>query len=383
MICNPDDPIEVAVKTNLTEGQIVDSLPELCRLCKIYLGQGGKQRKNAETKLARYINFTKFTPEGKARQKILINEIFEEPHVPSRRQHGKYRDRLVRSMLFDLTHFDSPEETVVFDTSYVELAEQMGFINQHFQALASNQYELDADTFGADKSLSDISRKHIDEFLIVCRNRFKTPLEGMLAEMLSKGFLDSIVEYKQLVLSDHSRRVADDLENEIIVRLFHEYLSDGKTFYLMSTAERKKLLIGLFKEINKECEDYHYELCERGDRSDSYVPILYILPRFSIKFNKTKLINTAIRNGIDMIEAERRCSEKNEIAALFKEALKNDFRNREKRTIKAEKKKIADLNSTLAVGDVSNHKPLEHIYLNYSPDMDALINITIGDYNSI
>ena len=382
MIHNPDDPIEVAVKTNLNEGQVIDSFPELCRLCKVYLSQGGKQRRNAEAKLAQYMDFTKFTPEGMKRQKILINEIYDEPHVRSRRQHGKYRDRLIRSMLFDLIHFDSPEETAILDTSYTELAEKLGFVNQYFRAFASNPYESDGNMFSSDISISDISRRQIDEFLIVCRNRFKTPLEGMLNELLSKGFLDSLIDYKLLVFSNHSRRVADDAENEIIISLFHEYLSDGKAFYLMRTAEKRKLFFELFAEINRECEDYHNELCERGERNGSYVPIIYIIPRLKIGFNKTRLANTANRYGIDLIDSERRRSEKAEISDLFKTALKKEFINRKKQIIKAEEKKVEALNSSLAFGDISDRKPFEHIYINYVPNMDTLISITIGGYKA-
>ena len=378
-IYDPDDPVEVAVKTNLNEAQTVNSFSELCRLCNVPLGHGGKQRRNAEAKISQYIDYSEIKQDGQRKIVCIINEIYDIPHVHTRRSGGKYRNRLLRALYYELTNDDSldPEGLVITDLD--KLAVKLGFANQYLQLLSSYRYKAEDTPIYYRKTLSEINPRIISEFQIVCRSRYKPHILGMLNDALSKGMLESVEEHTRLIFEDRSHRVAEEWEDAIITRLHHEFISDGRALYLMKEAEKRKLYSELIKAINEERESHYNSL--RDDFMDytSYKPVLNYREILYIKFNSEKMEKAAARNEIDLIDANTRSSEKQEISLSFIEALDTEFNRRYEQIVDAEKKQIDALNSSLAFGDVSKLNPLEHIYSDYAGSMTTLSRLMISE----
>lgn len=378
-IYDPDDPIEVAVKTNLKKRQTVNSFSELCRLCGVTFSQGGKQRRNAEAKISQYIDYAIVGEEGQRRKSYVINEIYEIPHVHSRRNSGKYRDRLIRALYYDLMNADNLDTDGLLVTDYDELAVKLGFANRFFRLLSSYRYMTDEAPVLYRKNLSEINPRIISEFMIVCRSRRKIHIIGMLKDALSKGMLESVEEHTKLTFEDYSTRLAEVWEDEIITRLHHEFISDGRALYLMKDAEKKKLYSELLNAINKELES-HYSSSDEDWLDDTYFKrIVYYREIIHIKFNREKLEAAVARNEIALIDADTRRSEKQEISLSFIEALDTEFNRRYEQIVNAEKKLVDKLNSSLAFGDVSDRKPLEHIYLDYKESMKTLSMLMISE----
>ena len=378
-IHNLDDPIEVAVKTNLKEGQTVSSFSELCRLCNVNLGQGGKQRRNAEAKISQYLDYSEVAQEGQRKKSCIINEIYKIPHVHSRRSSGKYRDRLLRALYYDLSNADNMDPDGLLVTDYDELAVKLGFANRFFRLLSSYRYKTEEAPVIYRKNISETNPRLISEFQIVCRSRYRIHISGMLQGALSNGMLESVEEHTQLIFEDHSHRLAEEWEDEIITRLHHEFISDGRALYLMKEAEKKKLYSELIEAINEELES-HYNSSDEDCLDDtSFKRILNYRKILHVKFNKENLVRAAARNEIDLIDADTRKSEKQEISLSFIEALDTEFNRRYEQIVNAEKKQVDALNISLAFGDISDHKPLEHIYSGYTDSMMTLSRLMISE----
>ena len=134
--------------------------------------------------------------------------------------------------------------------------------------------------------------------MIVCRSRRKIHIDGMLKDALSKGMLESVEKHTQLIFVDHSTRLAEEWEGEIITRLHHEFISDGRALYLMKEAEKKKLYSELVKAINEELESHHNRLGKDWLDDTSFKRILNYREILYIKFNREELETAAARNEI-------------------------------------------------------------------------------------
>ena len=378
-IYNPDDPIEVAVKTNLNEGQTISSFSELCRLCNVNLGQGGKQRRNAETKISQYLDYSETVQEGQRKKSCIINEIYEIPHVHSRRGGSKYRERLLRALYYDLSNADNMVQDGLLVTDYDDLAVRLGFANRFFRLLSSYRYKTEEAPVFYRKNLSEINPRLISEFQIVCRSRYRVHIIGMLRDALSNGMLESVEEHHRLIFEDHSHRLAEEWEDAIVSRLHHEFISDGRALYLMKEAEKKKLYSELIEAINEELESHCNRSGEDWLDDTSFKRILNYRKILHVKFNKENLVRAAARNEIDVIDADTRRSEKQEISLSFIEALDTEFNRRYEQIVNAEKKQVDALNSSLAFGDVSDRKPLEHIYSGFTYSMMTLSRLMISE----
>lgn len=371
-IYDPDDPIEVAVKTNLKKRQTVNSFSELCRLCGVTFSQGGKQRRNAEAKISQYIDYAVFGEEGQRRKSYVINEIYEIPHVHSRRNSGKYRDRLIRALYYDLMNADSLDTDGLLVTDYDELAVQLGFVNRYYQRLSDYRYKSRKFAPAFDNLVSPIHPLLINEFLMVCKSRYRAILKSTLNDLLAKGMLESREEPIQLVFVDNSRRWAEDWEIDIISRVHRKYFPDGKAQFLMKETERRRRYSSLIKEIDDEREAHYNEL----DEVD-FNYIKYYQNKLIIAFDKAKMSTAAARNEIVLIDSGLRESEKEEVTALFQESLSQLFRRRYLRKIEAGKKLLERLNNGLAFGETSNN-PLEPILDDYIDVMDRLLLFTVS-----
>lgn len=378
-IYDPNDPIEVAVKTNLKKKQVVNGFSELCRLCNVTLGQGGKQRQIAEAKISQYLDYSETVQEGQRKKSCIINEIYEIPHVHSRRGGSKYRERLLKALYYDLSNADNMVQDGLLVTDYDDLAVRLGFANRFFRLLSSYRYKTEEAPVFYRKNLSEINPRLISEFQIVCRSRYKVHISGMLRDALSNGMLESVEEHTRLIFEDHSHRLAEEWEDAIISRLHHEFISDGRALYLMKEAEKKKLYSELIEAINEELES-HYDISGEGWLDDtSFKRILNYREILYVKFNRDNLETAAARNEIDLIDADTRKAEKQEISLLFIEALDTEFKRRYEQIVDAEKKQVDSLNSSLAFGDVSYLKPLEHIYSGYKESMETLSRLMISE----
>lgn len=371
-IHDPLDPIEVAIKNNLKKRQVVNGFSELCRLCNVTLGQGGKQRRNAETKILQYVDFSVIEQEGHRNKSYVINEIYEIPHVHSRRSSGKYRDRLLRALYYDLMNADILGTYGSIITDYDELAEQLGFVNRYYQRLSDYRYKSRKFAPAFDNLVSPIHPLLINEFLMVCKSRYKEILKSTLNDFLAKGMIESREEPIQLVFVDNSRRWAEDWEIDIISRVHRKYFPDGKAQFLMKETERRHRYSNLIKEINDEREAHYNEL----DEVD-FNYIKYYQNKLIIAFDKDKMSTAAARNEIVLLDSGLRKSEKEEVTALFQESLSQLFRRRYLQKIEAGKRLLERLNNGLAFGEASGN-PLEPILDDYIDVMDRLLLFTVS-----
>ena len=371
-IHDPLDLTEVAVKNNLKKRQVVNGFSELCRLCNVTLGQGGKQRRNAEAKISQYVDFSVIEQEGHRNKSYVINEIYEIPHVHSRRSSGKYRDRLLRALYYDLMNADILGTYGSIITDYDELAEQLGFVNRYYQRLSDYRYKSRRFAPAFDNLVSPINPLLINEFLMVCKSRYKEILKSTLNDFLAKGMIESREEPIQLVFVDNSRRWAEDWEIEIISRVHRKYFPDGKAQFLMKEAERRHRYSSLIKEINDEREAHYNEL----DEVD-FNYIKYYQNKLIIAFDKDKMSTAAARNEIVLLDSGLRKSEKEEVTALFQESLSQLFRRRYLQKIEAGKRLLERLNNGLAFGEASDN-PLEPILDDYIDVMDRLLLYTVS-----
>ena len=196
---------------------------------------------------------------------------------------------------------------------------------------------------------------------------------------IKNGMLESVEEHTRLIFEDHSHRLAEEWEDAIVSRLHHEFISDGRALYLMKEAEKKKLYSELIEAINEELESHCNRSGEDWLDDTSFKRILNYRKILHVKFNKENLVRAAARNEIDVIDADTRRSEKQEISLSFIEALDTEFNRRYEQIVNAEKKQVDALNSSLAFGDVSDRKPLEHIYSGFTYSMMTLSRLMISE----
>ena len=372
-IYDPDDPIEVAVKTNLKKKQTVSSFAELCRLCNVSLGHGGKQRRNAEAKISQYIDYAVVGEEGQRRKSYVINEIFEIPHVHSRRNSGKYRDRLMRALYYDLMNADNLDTDGLLVTDYDDLAVRLGFVNRHYRLLSDYRYKSRKLPPAFDKEVSPIHPLLISEFLMTCKSRYKAIIMSMLDDFLSKGMMESKQEKIELVFLDNSRRWAEDWEVEIISRLHSEYFPSGQAQFMMKESERRRRYSAFIRDIDNERED-HYNKLDEVD----FKYVKYYQTKLLIVFDKAKMRTAAIRNEISLIDEGLRKSEKEEVSALFHESMRQLFARRYSQKLEVEKGLVEYRNKGLAFGEVADNTPLQPILADYTNAMDILLFLTVS-----
>ena len=374
IIFDADDRIEVAVKTNLKEGQIFDNFNELCRLCEISPESGGKQRRLAKATLSHYVDLDEFVPEGRRRASYRINEIYDIPHLQTGRG-GRYRSRLIPVIYFFLTGIESstPSNSIVMTLD--KLAENVGLINSSFKELS---FLRDGNTDMPNQlpeSVKELNPRHIGDFIASCRSRFNEYLRGALHDMVSRGLIRSFDENYWLTMSDGSQRWAEDWEHDIISRLYDELVTSVKPLHLMKKAERRAVLKKLLAEINAECEQY-YENCDEYEE----IPDTQIVDyhnRILIIYNLDEIKEAAKRNGIPLLDSEHIVMVKKELSALFSETMKRAFSNQRDRLILSEQRLNEDLNEGLAFGNVSYQTSYAFIYEDYVEVMDKLIALAI------
>ena len=377
-IYDPDDPIEVAVKTNLKKRQTVNSFSELCRLCGVTFSQGGKQRRNAEAKISQYIDYAVIGEEGQHRKSYVINEIYEIPHVHSRRNSGKYRDRLIRALYYDLMNADNLDTDGLLITDYDELAERLGFVNRYYWLLSDYRYKSRKLPPAFDKVVSPIHPLVISEFLMTCKSRYKSIIMSMLNDFLSKGMIESKQEKIELFFLDNSRRWAEDWEYEIISRLHSVYFPSGQAQYMMKESERRRRYSAFIRDIDNDREAHYNEL----DEVD-FKHVKYYKEKLVIVFDKDKMRTAAIRNEISLIDEGLRASEKEEVSALFNESMRQLFARRYPQKIAAEKDLVEYRNKGLAFGEVSDNTPLQPILADYTNAMNTLLLFTVSTSGAI
>lgn len=373
-IHNLDDPIEVAVKTNLKEGQIFDNFNELCRLCEISPESGGKQRRLAKATLSHYVDLDEFVPEGRRRASYRINEIYDIPHLQTRRG-GRYRSRLIPLIYFFLTGIESSTPPNNIDMTLDELAGKVGLINSSFKELI---FLRDGNTDLLNhlpEFVKELSPRHIGDFIASCRSRFNEYLRGALHDMVIRGLIRSFDENYWLIMSDGSPRWAEDWEHDIISRLYDEQVTSVKPLHLMRKAERRAVRKKLLAEINAECEQYYENCGEYEEIPDTQ--ILEYHNRILITYDLDEMKEAAKRNGIPLLDSEQIVMAKKELSALFYETMKRAFLNQHDRLILSEQRLNEDLNEGLAFGDVSYQTPYAFIYDDYVEVMDKLIALAI------
>ena len=374
VIYNPDDPIEVAVKTNLEEGQVFGNFNELCRLCGITPDAGGKQRNLAKATLSHYVDFTEFVPEGRRRANYRINEIYDVPHLQSGRG-GRYRSRLIRLIHFYLTNIESGTPTNSIIMTYDQLAEVVGLINPAFTELVLLRNGETNLSNALPEFVMKLNPRHISDFIASCRSRFNEYLRGALHDMDNRGLIKSFDENYWLSMSDGSQRWAEDWEHEIISRLFDELVTSAKPLHLMNRAERKAVLTRLMKAINAE-RKWHYENSDELEEVPDTL-ILQFYKKILITYNLDEMRTAAERSSTPLLHPEQNIMIKKELTALFSETMKQVFTNQYNGLIRSEQRKNEQISENLAFGDLSYQTLYAFIYDDYIDVMDKLIALAI------
>ena len=308
----------------------------------------------------------------------VINEIYEVPHVHLRWNGNKYRNHLLRALYYDLANADNPDSEGLLITDFDALAVKLGFANRFFRLLSSKRYKTERVPVYYRNSISDINPWIISEFQIVCRSRYRTHISGMLRDALSKGMLESFEEHTQLIFEDHSHRLAEEWEDAIITRLYHEFISDERALFLMREGQKRRLYSKLIEAINGELES-HYNSSDKDWLDDTpFKRILNYREILCIKFNREELETAAARNEIALIDADTRKSEKQEISLSFIEALDIEFNQRCEQIVNAEIRMVNAPNSSLYF-EVFGLMPLEDIYSNFTESMITLSRLMISE----
>ena len=374
VIYNPDDPIEVAVKTNLEEGQIFGNFNELCRLCGISSDAGGKQRNLAKATLSHYVDLIEFIPEGRRRANYRINKIYDVPHLQSGRS-GRYRSRLIRLILFHLANSESSTPTNSIIMTFDQLAEKGGLIRPAFEELVFLRNGDSSQASSLPKFVKELNPRHISDFIASCRGRFNEYLRGALHDMVDRGLIMSFDENYWLNMSDGSQRWAEDWEREIISRLFDELVTSVKPLHLMNKAERKSVLKRLMNEINDECIR-HYESCDEFEEIPDTL-ILQYSKKILIIYNMDEMRMAAERSSTPLLDSEQSIIVKEEVSSLFSATMKQVFTNQYNGLIRSERIKNEEISENLAFGDISYQTPYAFIYGDYIEVMDKLIALAI------
>ena len=372
-IYNPDDPIEVAVKTNLEEGQVFGNFNELCRLCEITSDTGGKQRNLAKATLSHYVDFTEFVPEGRRRTSYLINEIYDVPHLQTGRG-GQYRSRLIRLIYFYLANSESSTPTNSIIMTYDQLAEVVGLINPAFTELVFLRNGDTVQESSLPEFVKELNPRHISDFIASCRSRFNEYLRGALHDMVNRGMIESFDENYWLSMSDGSQRWAEDWEREIITRLFDELVTSVKPLHLMKSAERRAVLKRLMNEINA-ARAWHEESDELVEEPD--VQVRQYHTRLLIIYNMDEMKAAANRSTVPLLDSEQSVIVKRELSALFSGTMRRLFTNQYNSLIQSEQRLNEELQNRLAFGNISDLTPYAFIYEDYIEDMDKLISLAI------
>lgn len=373
MIYDESDPIEIAVKEKLKEGQVFKTFSELCRQCEIPLNEGGKQRDLAKSVLSRYVDFSEFVPEGRKRTNYRINEIYAVPHLQFGRG-GRYRSRLIPIICYYIMNRESSSLSNRIILTFDELAEEVGLIKPAFMELISVRNGITDHLDKLPESVKELNPRHISDFIASCRSRFNEYLRRALDDMTNRGLIKNFDEKYWLRMLDGSQRWAEDWEQETISRLYNEIVTSARPLHLMKNSERRAVLDNLLKEINAECEQY-YENSDNHEKSlDTEIQGFY---KRIIIYNVDEIKAAADRNDVPLLDFEQSELLKDELSALFSETMKRAFVSQYNGLIHSEQIKNEELNKSLAFGERSYESFYAFIYEDYVEDMERLIDLTI------
>jgi len=232
-IYNPDDRAEVAVKCNMTFGQIFKNLREAYNIVGLdNLGvkslDGGKQKKTAFNTLSQYIELSKIEGKKQARQ---VTDIYEIPLIPEkedgRGKGGYYMDRIIPIMINYLSNCSGSE----IYCNVNELSKVMGIVGNRFKSITYKQ-------------LLDINPKFTHAMIQQFYYRCKPEQEEIVFKILDKLQNDcSVISYYKNynIVTDDGISFTSSKDDDIIIRkIQRKILKEFKVMYISTIFQRRQ-----------------------------------------------------------------------------------------------------------------------------------------------